>query len=152
MFLGACIGSLSALVRGLFQPASLRIVAGWQEGREYPLEKEKNRIGRDEHADIPIFRDMQVEKKHVIICREGPRYVLINQGAPPDATRVNDLPVIDRRELADGDRIRLGKVLMRFQMRAAQNRRARPAGAPRAGPLLPPAPPQAIPQGIRPTR
>ncbi len=146
VLLGACIGSLSALVRGLFQPASLRVLAGWQEGREYPLEKDVSRIGREEHADIPLFRDMRVEKKHVIVRREGPRFLLINQGAPPEATLVNDAPVADRRELQDGDRIRLGNVLLRFQARAAQNRRSRRPGA---GPLLPPAPPQAIPVGPR---
>src|SRR5207247_6795832 len=34
--LGACIGSLSALVQGVLQPASVKVLRGWQEGREYP--------------------------------------------------------------------------------------------------------------------
>src|SRR5262249_51163651 len=34
MVLGACIGAISALVQGVFQPASLRVLRGWQEGRE----------------------------------------------------------------------------------------------------------------------
>src|SRR6516162_6924289 len=33
--LGACIGSLSAFVQGVFQPAGVRVLRGWQEGREY---------------------------------------------------------------------------------------------------------------------
>jgi hypothetical protein len=144
VLLGACIGSLSALVRGLFQPASLRVLAGWQEGREYPLEKEFSRVGRDEHADIALFRDMRVEKLHIIIRRAGPRYLLINQGAPPEQTLVNDSPVADQRDLQDGDRIRLGNVLLRFQTRAAQNRLLR-----RPGPMLTAPPPQAVPLGPR---
>jgi hypothetical protein len=126
--LGACIGSLSALVQSVFQPASVKVLRGWQEGREYPLEKPQSLIGREEHADIALFRDMKVEKRHVYIRRVGPSYVLVNNGAPPEWTRVNEEPVPSTRELHDGDRIQLGNVVLRFQTRAAQNRQraARP--------------------------
>ncbi|HYV34331.1 MAG TPA: FHA domain-containing protein, partial [Gemmataceae bacterium] len=106
---------------------------GWQEGREYPLEKAASLLGRDEHADIALFRDMKVEKKHAFIKRTGPKYVLVNNGAPPQFTLVNETPVSHSRELNDGDRIQLGNVLLRFQARAAVNR-PRPA---RAAPTLP---------------
>ena len=43
--MGACIGSLSALVQGVFQPASVRVLRGWQEGREYPLDKVDSHVG-----------------------------------------------------------------------------------------------------------
>ena len=122
VILGACIGSLSALVQGVFQPASVRVMRGWQEGREYPLEKAANLLGRDEHADIALFRDMKVEKRHALIIREGAAYVLVNNQAPPEWTRVNDEPVAGRRPLQDGDRVQLGNVLLRFQTRAAQAR------------------------------
>ena len=90
LILGACIGSLSAFVQGVFQPASVKVMRGWQEGREYPLDKADNRVGRDEHADIALFRDMRVEKLHAVIQRAGKRYVLKNAGAPPEFTRVNE--------------------------------------------------------------
>jgi hypothetical protein len=125
VILGACIGSLSALVQAVFQPANVRVLRGWQEGREYPLDRPANLLGRDEHADIALFRDMRVEKKHAYIRRQGDRYVLVNNGAPPDFTLVNDTPVPDTRELQDGDRIQLGNVLLRFQLRAALNTRPR---------------------------
>ena len=122
VILGACIGSLSALVQGVFQPASVKVLRGWQEGREYPLDKTANLLGRDEHADIALFRDMKVEKKHAFIHREGDRYVLVNNGAPAECTLVNGQPVAAARELHDGDRIQLGNVVLRFQARAAQDR------------------------------
>jgi hypothetical protein len=125
MILGACIGSLSALVQAVFQPASVKVLRGWQEGREYPLLKTDNRIGRDEHADIALFRDMRVEKRHAIIQREGQRYILVNTDAPADYTIVNGKPVAHCCDLNDGDRIQLGNVLLRFQMRAAQERKKR---------------------------
>jgi MFS family permease len=129
IILGACIGSLSALVQGVFQPASVKVLRGWQEGREYPLDKKDVLLGRDEHADVALFRDMKVEKRHAFIRRDGKRYVLRNNQAPAAFTRVNDEPVADFRDLRDGDRIQLGNVVLRFQARAAANRRpARGAG------------------------
>jgi hypothetical protein len=128
VILGACIGSLLALVQGMFQPASVKVLRGWQEGREYPLPKIANLLGREEHADIALFRDMKVEKRHAYIRREGERYVLVNNGAPPEWTQVNGDPVSSSRELHDGDKLQLGNVLLRFQLRAAQNRRPIRAG------------------------
>jgi hypothetical protein len=122
IILGACIGSLSALVQAAFQPASVRVLRGWQEGREYPLEKPDTLLGREEHADIALFRDMRVEKRHALIRRKGERYVLENCGAPADQTLVNEKPVAQSCELDDGDRIQLGNVLLRFQLRAAAHR------------------------------
>jgi hypothetical protein len=119
VILGACIGALSALVQGVFQPASIRVLQGWQEGREYPLLKAATIVGRDEGADIALFRDMRVEKRHAAIRRSGDSFVLFNQGAPVAQTRVNDEPVAQSRALQDGDRIQLGNIVLRFQMRAA---------------------------------
>jgi hypothetical protein len=125
IILGACIGSLSALVQSVFQPASVKVLRGWQEGREYPLDKIDNLLGRDEHADIALFRDMKVEKKHAIIQREGKRYLLLNNEAPSEWTRVNDRPILQCCDLSDGDRIQLGNIVLRFQLRAAQERKRR---------------------------
>jgi hypothetical protein len=119
IILGACIGSLSALVQTVFLPANLKVMRGWQEGREYALDKAACLIGRDEHADIALFRDMKVEKKHCTIKNVDGKYLLVNNGAPPEFTRVNDVPVAVQRELADGDRIQLGSVILKFQLRAA---------------------------------
>jgi hypothetical protein len=133
--MGACIGSLSALVRGVFQPASVKVMRGWQEGREYPLDKPQNTLGRDEYVDIALFRDMKVEKHHAIIQRQGARYILVNTNAPPAYTLVNNVPVAQTCELNDGDRIQLGNIILRFQMRAAQNRQPGRASAPAPAPV-----------------
>ena len=149
VILGACIGSLSALVQGVFQPASVKVMRGWQEGREYPLDKVANLLGRDEHADIALFRDMKVEKRHAVIRRQGNVFYLANNHSPMEWTRVNEAPVGDHCVLHDGDRIQLGNVILRFQMRAA---RARSQGSGVRGqrtPYIPPAPGPS-PQGIRP--
>jgi hypothetical protein len=137
VILGASIGSLSALVQGVFQPASVRVLRGWQEGREYPLDKPATLLGRDEHADIALFRDMKVEKRHAFIKRQGDRYFLVNNSSPPEHTRVNDQEVPQSKELRDGDRVQLGNVVLRFQTRAAVNR-VKPKRLPQAVPVAMP--------------
>ncbi len=137
VILGACIGSLSALVQGVFQPASVKVMRGWQEGREYALDKPAVLLGRHEHADIPLFRDMKVEKQHAYIKRVGKGFVLVNNRAPAEFTRVNDQPVPHSVELNDGDRIQLGNVILRFQARAAVNRQRPRRAAPGAAAAAP---------------
>lgn len=124
VILGACIGALSAFVQGVFQPACVRVLRGWQEGREYSLEKAESQLGRDEAADVLLLRDMKVEKRHALIRREEDRFVLINQ-APPAQTQVNGTPVIETCELENGDRIQLGDVILRFQLKAARTKQRR---------------------------
>ncbi|MSQ94852.1 MAG: FHA domain-containing protein [Gemmataceae bacterium] len=133
VILGACIGSLSAFVQTVFQPANVKVMRGWQEGREYPLDKTASLLGRDEHADIALFRDMKVEKKHCYIKQISGKYYLINNGSPPEQTLVNEVPVADQRELVDGDRIQLGNVILKFQLREAIIRAKKKMAAAPAG-------------------
>jgi hypothetical protein len=120
VILGAMIGSMSALVQAAFEPASVRVLRGWQEGREYTLSRADSLLGRDEHADVALFRDMRVEKRHALIRRKGRRYVFVNRDAPLAFTRVNGEPVQGACDLQDGDRIELGSIVLRFQLRAAK--------------------------------
>src|SRR5262249_56895244 len=114
---------------GVVQRAFGKVVGGWQEGREYPLLKANNWLGRDERVDIPLFRDMKVEKQHAIIQREGlDRFIFVNHNAPPEWTRINDEPVPNCVDLKDGDRIQLGNVVLRFHLRTASARARAPLG------------------------
>ncbi len=136
VIVGACIGSLSALVQTVFLPANIKVMRGWQEGREYPLDKPDSLLGRDEHADIALFRDMKVEKKHCYIKQVSGKYYLVNNGAPPELTLVNEAPVATQVELNDGDRIQLGSVILKFQLRAAilRTKKRLPVAAPASAP------------------
>jgi hypothetical protein len=128
VILGACIGMLRALVEEVLKPAALKVLRGWQEGREYPIVKPETFVGRDEAVDILLLRDMKVEKRHVSIQRMGDRFVLINHQAPAAQTLVNEQPIVHSCELRDGDRIQLGNVVLVFLERAARERvrRSRP--------------------------
>ena len=90
-------------------------------------------MGRAEHADIALFRDMSIEKQHAYIRRVNEQYVLVNNGAPAAQTLVNELPIAASVGLNDGDRIQLGNVVLRFQLRAAANRQRAKRSAPAIG-------------------
>lgn len=122
--LGACIGSFTAAVEELFKPAAVKVLRGWQEGREYPIVKPVQVLGRDEGVDILLLRDMKVEKRHAQICWQNGRFFLVNTNAPAITTLVNEVPVPEAVELHDGDRIQLGNVVLKFLMRAARERPA----------------------------
>jgi hypothetical protein len=61
VILGASIGSLIASVEEALKPASVKILRGWREGREFSILKRETTLGRDERADILLLRDMKVE-------------------------------------------------------------------------------------------
>ena len=117
--LGALIGALRALVEEVMKPAAVRVVLGWQEGREYSVTKEQTVLGRDEAVDILLLRDMAVAKRHALLRRDGPRYWLQRLDAPPQDLRVNDVPVDDQVELHHGDRVQLGATVLRFLLRTS---------------------------------
>jgi hypothetical protein len=122
MLLGACLAALAVLAQGVFQRACVRVLRGWQAGRVFGVQKANTFLGCDDHADVALFRDRAVEKKHAIIQREEyNRFILVNT-ASPERTRVNDEPVPTCRELHDGDRIQLGNTTLRFQNRARRQR------------------------------
>jgi hypothetical protein len=117
--LGALIGALRALVEEVMKPAAVRVVLGWQEGREYSVTKEQTVLGRDEAVDILLLRDMAVAKRHALLRRDGPRFLVERLDAPPQDLRVNDRPVDEHAELHHGDRLQLGATVLRFLSRQA---------------------------------
>jgi hypothetical protein len=120
LILGALIGALRALVEEVLKPAAIRVILGWQEGREYPVVKERTLLGRDESADILLLRDMAVAKRHALLHRNGPRFWLQRLDATPQDTRVNDAAVEGELPLTHGDRIQLGATVIRFLDRSAK--------------------------------
>jgi hypothetical protein len=142
VILGASIGALSALVQAVFQPASVQVLRGWQEGRIYPLLKDESVIGRDEYADVALFRDMRIEKRHIAIRHRSGRFTIVPLDGPSETTRLNGAALVAAHPLRGGDRIELGDAVLKFSTRVSARREPRrdtssaPA-APRAVPALP---------------
>jgi hypothetical protein len=116
VILGAGLGLCLALVEQALRRAWVQVASGRQEGRMYLLAHKKCRLGLDERAEIGIFGDPSVARRHAEIEATGAGYVL-HQLAQSATTRVNGQAVTDRRALHDGDRIELGRTQMIFRHR-----------------------------------
>ena len=88
--------------------AWIQVTNGRQEGRTYLLAHPRCRLGLDERAEIGIFGDPSVERRHAEIESTSRGYVL-HHLAGTGTTRVNGMPVASPQTLKDGDRIELGR-------------------------------------------
>jgi hypothetical protein len=116
VILGAGLGLCLALVEQVLRRAWVQVQSGRQEGRIYLLARKKCRLGLDERAEIGIFGDPAVARRHAEIESTSEGFVL-HHLADRATTRVNGQPVTDHRPLQDGDRIELGRTHILFRQR-----------------------------------
>ncbi|MBI3910237.1 MAG: FHA domain-containing protein [Armatimonadetes bacterium] len=135
--MGASIGLFVNLVDEALKQAWVRVLVGRNEGKEFLLDRAVNVLGRDELAEVPIFLDPQLGRRHATIRRVEKSYVLYPEEGRSLA--VNQRPVAAPTGLRDGDLIQLGRVAVAFY--------ARHAGAP-APRLVDQAPPALRPDAV----
>jgi hypothetical protein len=116
VILGAGLGMFLALVEQVLRRAWVQVMSGRQEGRAYLLSRKTSSLGLDERAEVGIFGDPQVARRHAEI-EATPQGYLLRSHAPPGRTRVNGQVVSDSFALHDGDRIELGQTLLVFRQR-----------------------------------
>jgi Inner membrane component of T3SS, cytoplasmic domain len=116
VLLGAGLGLCLALVEQVLRRAWVQVQSGRQEGRIYLLAHPRCRLGLDERAEIGIFGDPAVARRHAEIESTARGYVL-HHLAGQGTTRVNGGSVAAERLLQDGDRIELGHTLLVFRQR-----------------------------------
>jgi hypothetical protein len=116
VILGAGLGLFLALVEQALRRAWVQVASGRQEGRLYLLARKVSALGLDERAEIGLFGDRLVARRHAEIEATSEGYRLRNH-APSGRTRVNGTPVDDVCPLGDGDRIELGQTLLIFRQR-----------------------------------
>lgn len=114
--LGAGLGLCLALVEQALRHAWVQVINGRQEGRIYLLSHPRSRIGLDERAEVGIFGDALVSRRHAEVEATASGYVL-HDLAGAGTTRVNGEAVAGDRLLRDGDRIELGRTVMVFRQR-----------------------------------
>src|SRR5207237_3343964 len=122
--IGAATGFFVSLVAEAFKQAWVKVLVGRNEGREHVLDKPENVIGRDELAEVPVFGDPSVARRHAVILEANGRHVLRDEGAP-GGTQVNGQPV-QQHLLQDGDQITVGKVPLVFYEKATAGPYRRP--------------------------
>jgi hypothetical protein len=116
VILGAGLGFFLALVEQVLRRAWVQVLQGRQEGRAYLLGARRSALGLDEHAEVGIFGDPQVARRHAEIETTAGGYVLHNHDTK-GRTRVNGKPAVGPVPLHDGDRIELGQTLLVFRQR-----------------------------------
>jgi hypothetical protein len=71
-------------------------------------------IGRAHDLDLALTWDPEVSRVHAILERIGRSWTLVDDGLSRNGTFVNDMRVIGRRRLIDGDLVRCGSVTIEF--------------------------------------
>ncbi len=116
VILGAGLGVFLALVEEVLKHAWVQVLRGRQEGRTYLLARVRCSLGLDERAEVGLFGDPQVARRHAEIERGRDGYVL-HSFAPSGRTKVNGAVVSAPQTLKDGDRIELGQTLLVFRQK-----------------------------------
>jgi FHA domain len=137
--LGLCIGFSIGLVQVVLRDAWLTVVDGYRTGRQLSLTRPVTMLGRSDNLPLPFVgpSNQNLELEHVRIVRGPDGSYSLEDNKTKLGTRLNNQPVEGRVQLADGDIIRLGTNLVRF------NQRRRKAGE--AAPAPPPVPVNSIP-------
>ncbi|MBK8904662.1 MAG: FHA domain-containing protein [Anaerolineaceae bacterium] len=81
------------------------------------LEEDNLAIGRDHEVAQIVFGDSSVARLHARIRRRNGRFYLYDEGSANGTFLNHDRLGLSPRQLQDGDEIRIGRVLLRFQLR-----------------------------------
>ncbi|GDY29804.1 hypothetical protein GTS_14370 [Gandjariella thermophila] len=98
-------------------PAQLIIVRGKDAGTRFPITEAGVSIGRHRDCDI-VLDDITVSRNHAELHHDGRRYTIDDAGSL-NGTYVNQRPVEDPTELADGDEVRIGTFRLAFRVRGS---------------------------------
>jgi hypothetical protein len=91
------------------------------DGTMHPLLEETSTIGRTP-ANTIALRDASVSAHHAQVVRSADGFVIEDVGSR-NGTFINSEKLSDKRLLADGDLIRLGKIILTFNLAADHQRK-----------------------------
>ena len=111
--------------------ASLHLVEDAPGNRTDILIDEDNMaIGRDLEVAQIVFGDSSVSRLHARIRKRNGRYWLYDEGSASGTFLNHDRLGLSPKQLKDGDEIRLGRLLLRFQLRPPTSEEATPPDQP----------------------
>lgn len=90
------------------------LTADAPDGSVYPLIDDEYTIGR-EASNLIVLADGSVSAKHAVVTRTAEGWAILDL-ASRNGTFVNGEPVKDRRVLTDNDIVRLGKIILTFNL------------------------------------
>ena len=141
--LGVTVGACIGLAQVVLKEAWITVVDGYRPGRQLILSRPVTVLGRGEHLPLPFIgtmnREVAIEQARITRQLDGV-FVIEDLGGGPRLA-LNQKPLTSPTTLADGDTIKLGPNVIRFNERQA--RRALPltsVDSPKPPPPPPPAP------------
>jgi pSer/pThr/pTyr-binding forkhead associated (FHA) protein len=97
--------------------AAIRVLDGFYEGLEIPVDRDRLVIGRGRGVDLMIA-EPTISRAHVALGREGGGIFVRDLGST-NGTLVNGSRC-ERAPLRDGDEIQLGKLRLRVRLPSAR--------------------------------
>ncbi len=147
VILGISIGALIGLTHVVLREAWLTVLDGFQPGRQLILTRTVTVLGRGDHLPLPFlgYAGRNLESEHLRIIRQPDGQYVVEDNGSRIGTSVNGQPIQGTVSLNDGDLIKLGTNIVRFERRQRVSDRAKVAAAPATGAktagIAPPPPP-----------
>lgn len=155
VILGVAIGALIGLTQVVLKRAWITVVDGYGPGRQLILGESVTILGRGDHLPLPFigYAGRDLESEHLRISRrEDGRYV-VEDNNTRTGTSLNGQPLQAATVLSDGDRVKLGSNIVRFNHRQRMSGRERSGGSPAPpGGIATPPPPPSAPAFLPPSR
>jgi len=114
---------------------SLLVIRGVHEGEEILVTRSHFCIGRDETCDLRA-QSMAVSRRHAALLVQPGKVVVCDLGSR-NGTFINEVPVTGEREVRHNDRLRIGPLEFRVQVRPPVPCAGQPTSAAEAIPVLP---------------
>lgn len=148
VILGVSIGALVGLTHVVLKEAWLTVVDGFRPGRQMILTEPVTFLGRGDHLPLPFlgYPGRDLESEHARITRSPDGQYVVEDNGSRIGTQLNGQPIGGPVALGDGDLIRLGSNLIRFEHRRRTADRGKPAvpttrATTGGGPTVPTPPP-----------
>ncbi|NQU26510.1 MAG: FHA domain-containing protein [Candidatus Nealsonbacteria bacterium] len=124
--LGVSIGALIGLAQVVLKDAWLTVADGFRPGRQLILGQTVTTLGRGDHLPMPLLghSSRDLESEHARITRTPGGDFSIEDNQSRLGTQINGARIQGPVTLADGDLIRLGGNVIRFNLRQGGSRRA----------------------------
>ena len=103
--------------------ATIRLMHGKNEYRDWSIDNVVTRIGSAEGCEIPLFGFQGIEPVHLVVVRQGNQFII----EAKDSTLLNGQPVT-QATLNSGDTISVGNAQLVFTLGASAYRLTRPQG------------------------
>lgn len=119
VILGVAIGGLIGLTHVVLKEAWLTVLDGYQPGRQLILIHDLTVVGRGDHLPLPFlgYGSKDIEAEHLHIVRQPDGAYVAQDNHSRIGTRVNGQLIEGPVTLKDGDLIKLGSNLIRFNLK-----------------------------------